>query len=99
MGTLGCCQLYTLLPEFVLGIDANAKCLWHIQDMPYCDVCGESHKVNNKALCEKYQGKLINSAKVTRAVAKMAKVQSRDSSPDLCTQFSILTLEERELKA
>ena len=67
--------------------------------MPYCDACETSHKVNNKALCEKNQGKQINLARVTRAVAKMAKALSRDSSPDLCTQFSTLTLEERELKA
>ena len=36
---------------------------------------------------------------MTIAVAKMAKAPSRDSSPDLCTQFSTLTLVERELKA
>ena len=67
--------------------------------MPYCDACGRSHKVNNKALYEKHQGKQFNLARVTRSSAKMATAPSRESSPDLCTQFSSLTLEERELKA
>ena len=92
-------QICALLPSFFLGMDAKAERLWHIQEMPYCDACGQSHKANNKALCEKYQGKQINSARVIRATATMAKAPSRDSSPDLCTQFSTLTLEERELKA
>ena len=67
--------------------------------MPYCDACGRSHKANNKALCEKYWEKQANSARVTRATTKMAKAASRESSPDISSQFSSSTLEEKELKA
>ena len=41
----------------------------------------------------------MNSTRVTRTTAKMAKDPSRESSPELSTHFSSVSLEERELKA
>ena len=72
--------------------------LWLPHDMPYRDACSRSHIANNKALGAKYQDNQVNSTRVTRAATKMAKAPSCESSPDLSSHFSAMSLEERELK-
>ena len=72
--------------------------LWLPHHMPYCDTCSRSHEANNKALCAKYQENQANSTRVIRAVAKMPKAPSHESSPDLSSRFFAMSLEERELK-
>lgn len=68
-------------------------------EIMYCDMCGTSHRADKCKKKKGKKGKKLVSARVTRSTRQamdVPKVDSRESSPELCDRLSTLTLEDQE---